>query len=487
MRQLSPQDAMFAYMEAAKSPSQLAWLNIYDPSTAPGGKVRFKDILRHVESRLHTVPFFRQKLKFVPGSLGEPFWVDDPDFDLERHIRHVALPAPGDWRQLCILASRLFAPPLDLGRPLWEISVIEGLNNVEGFPPGSFALLVKLHHAAIDGVSGVDVTTTLHDFAPDAEPPLPHSWKPRAEPKGPELMLRSYVNGLAHPGRRIRSVARVVPGFRRLRAAIKAGELSKSPKFKVPKTRFSGPVGPHRVMEARRFPLAAMQSLRGLAAGATVNDVLLTIIGGSMRRYLESKGELPEEQLIATCPVSVRTEKERGQLGNQVGNMFVPLATDVAEPVERLRRVTEATTYAKAVNQLVGARNLTDLSQIMPGVLFGLATRLSARFAGAGVANTTVTNVAGPQDPMYLAGARMVTQFALPPLLHGLGIFHVILSYCGEITVTVLSDRDKLPDPGFYIDCLQQSYDELADASRSGAPPKTGKGKRRGSSTGAQA
>jgi diacylglycerol O-acyltransferase / wax synthase len=255
MQQLSPQDAMFAYMESPNTPLQLGWLNIYDPSTAGDGTIRFKDILAHVERRLHTVRFFREKLVFVPGNLDEPYWIDDEAFDLEYHVRHAALPAPGDWRQLCILAARLFARPFDFNKPLWEFFVIEGLDNVEGFPKGSFAVLAKMHHAAIDGISGVDVTTSLHTAEPDLPAEEVPEWTPEPAPRPAGLLLRAYVNRMTRPGRTLGIVARNVPVLRNVKAAIDSGELHPAERRKVPATRFSGPVGPHRVIEARRFTI----------------------------------------------------------------------------------------------------------------------------------------------------------------------------------------------------------------------------------------
>jgi WS/DGAT/MGAT family acyltransferase len=462
MQQLSPQDAVFAYMESPNTPLQLGSLNIYDPSTAPGGQVRFKDILRHVERRLHTVRFFREKLVFVPGNLDEPYWVDDEAFDLEYHVRHAALPAPGDWRQLCILTARLFARPFDFAKPLWEFFVIEGLDNVEGFPKGSFALLAKMHHAAIDGVSGVDVTTSLHSESPEIDDrPVPE-WTPKAAPQPAGLLVRAYVNRMARPGRTIQTIARTVPAFRKVKEAIDAGDVQRPVRHKVPETRFAGPVGPHRVFEALRFTIDEIKQVRALVPGATINDVLLAIVGGALRRYLEDKRELPDEPLLAACPVSLRAPEERGVLGNRIGQVTISLATDVGDPRERLRRIYEETKNANDMNEAIGAKTLTEISQLAPGALMGLGMRVGARASRAGVVNTTVTNVPGPQAPLYLGGARVVTQFGIGTLMNGMGLVHFVHSYCGEITLSIIADRDKLPDPEFYAECLHASYDELA-------------------------
>ncbi|MET0179831.1 MAG: wax ester/triacylglycerol synthase family O-acyltransferase, partial [Novosphingobium sp.] len=441
MQQLSPQDAMFAYMERPNTPLQLGWLNIYDPSSAPGGKVRFKDILDHVASRLHAVRFFNQKLVFLPGGLGEPFWVDDDSFDIEYHVRHVGLPKPGDWRQLSILVARLFARPLDFAKPLWEFYVIDSLDSVEGFAKGSFALVAKIHHAAVDGISGVDVATLLHSSDADSALAEPPEWRPEPMPGQAALVAKSALSSVRHPARRLRTVARNLPVFKRVKVAIGAGELSPAPRRKAPSTRFSGAVSPHRVFDAVRLPIDSLRPLRELVPRATLNDVLLAIVGGALRLYLTDKRELPEEPLLATCPISIRSEEERGQFGNRIANMVIGLGTHLADPVERLEQIRAETAGAKAMNGAIGAQTLTEMSQLLPGALVSLATRVSTRLAGAAVANTTVTNVPGPQIPLYLAGARLQSQFALGTLLEGLGIFHFAHSYCGEITLTVTADR----------------------------------------------
>lgn len=483
MQQLSPQDAMYVYLETPNTPLQIGWLNIYDPETAPGGKVRFKAILDHVAQRLHMVRFFRQRLVRVPGDFDHPYWVEDEGFDLEYHVRHVALPEPGDWRQLCILVARLFARPLDFSRPLWEFHVIEGLGSVEGFPKGSFALLAKLHHAAVDGVSGVDVTTHLHTTSPSSPPPPPQEWEPEAPPDAVAMLARGYVATLRHPSRLVSHIAKVVPGVQRVRAGFMTGKFSNPGRLRVPRTRFSGSVGPHRVVEARRFPLDGIRRIRALAPGSTVNEVLLAVVSGALRRYLLDKGELPRGTLICTCPISIRTEEQQGQLGNQIAKMLVALGTDLADPAERLRFIREESLSAKGFTDAVGARTLSEASQLLPGALMGLAARLNSELAladrRAGSANTTLTNVPGPQTPLYLAGAKLVTQFGLGPVLDGLGIFHAALSYCGEITLTIAADRDKLPDPAVYAEFLQASYDELLAAAAGVDPPAVGKSRRR--------
>ena len=227
MQQLSAQDASFVYLETPHTPMHIGSVGIYDPSTAPGGFVRFKDILRFIEQRLPGARSFRQRLVRVPFDLDHPYWIEDPEFDLEFHVRHIALPKPGDWRQLCIQVARLHARPMDLSKPLWEFTIIEGLDNIDGLPPGCFALVSKVHHAAIDGMSGVEMSAAVHDLDPAmAEPGKADTWRPDNMPKVAELLTRSYFNSLIQPMRVMETIGRSLPGMARLSAQVSKGDVS---------------------------------------------------------------------------------------------------------------------------------------------------------------------------------------------------------------------------------------------------------------------
>jgi WS/DGAT/MGAT family acyltransferase len=465
MQQLSGLDASFLYLETATAPLHVSGLAIYDQSSAPGGLVTFKGILANVERRLHLARCFRQKLAEVPMGLDHPYWIEDADFDLEYHVRHIALPTPGDWRQLCIQTARIHARPLDLSKPLWEMYVIEGLDNVARLPEGSFAVLTKLHHAAIDGVSGVELTAAIHDTEPGAAPPPPKErWRPDPEPSAFELMSRTMVNNVRQPFRFARVLSKTVPSaMRALRD--RKDESEAQP---VPRTRFNGKVSAHRVVEGRAFPFEGVREIRAHAPGATVNDVVIDVCSGAMRRYLEHHGELPETSLVGFAPISVRKEEERGKAGNQVSGMLVTMHSDEADPLARLSKIAASTRSSKELTNAIGARNLTDMTQFMPGALLGTAGRLTAQTGlmarVAPVANTVITNVPGPRVPLYFTEARMVSTYALGLPLDGMGLFHAILSYADEITISITGCREQLPDPGFYADCLQASWDELLAA-----------------------
>ncbi len=482
MEQLSPMDASFLYFETANAPMHIGAVAIYDQSTVKGGVLGFKEILKNYETRLHLARAFRQRIVRVPLSLDHPYWLEDPDFDLEFHVRHIALPKPGDWRQLCIQVARLHARPLDTARPLWEFTVIEGLDNVEGLPKNCFAIVSKVHHAAIDGVSGAEMTAAVHDLAPDAEPTPPEKpWLPEREPTAIELLSRTTANNVRQPFKLARVIAESVPALARVGIGLTAGKLKRV--GPVPRTRFNGQVSPHRVFDGRSFRLDDIRAIKNAVEGATVNDAVIAIIGGALRKYLAAKDELPKDSLIAMAPISVRAPNQQKSAGNQVSAMSVAVRSDIADPLERLVAVFESTTNSKEMTNAIGASTLTDYTQFIPSTVAGLAARLYSNLGIANrimpIFNTVITNIPGPQVPLYMTGARLVTQFGLGPILDGMGIIHPIFSYCGEITISFTSCREMMPDPAFYAQCIEDSFEEMRAATR-GKQVKTGAASRAG-------
>jgi WS/DGAT/MGAT family acyltransferase len=407
----------------------------------------------------------------VPLDLDHPYWIEDGDFDLEFHVRHIALPQPGDWRQLCIQVARLVSRPLDQDRPLWEFYVIEGLDNVEGVPKGSFCVLTKIHHAAIDGMSGVELTNAIHDDTPTAPPPeRDTSWRPERKPSTAQLLLRAGVNNATRPMHASRVMGRAIPQLGRLQRQIRQRTITPPPST-IPRTRWSGPVTAHRVFDAVKFPLDDLRRTKEALPGATINDVVLTVVGGALRAYLSSKSELPTDPLIAMAPISVRSEAEKNAAGNMVSGMFTTLGTDIANPYDRLVAVSAGAHASKAFTHALGARTLLDMADLMPGSLIGLGARTSARLSLANrlqpVFNTTVTNMPGPRHPLYMAGAQLIAMYGAGMISDGMGLIHPVLSYCGDITISFTSCREMLPDPAFYADCLRLSFAELAHAATS--------------------
>jgi diacylglycerol O-acyltransferase / wax synthase len=468
VEQLSGMDASFVYMDTPNTPMHIGSVGIYDPSTATGGFVRFKDILRHIESRLDGARSFRQKLVRVPFDLDHPYWIEDPDFDLEYHVRHVALPAPGDWRQLCIQVARLHARPLDLTKPLWEFNIVEGLDNIPGLPKGCFALVAKVHHAAIDGMSGVELSSAVHDIEPKPVSDSAGSkWKSENPPPVSEMLVRTWFNSIRQPARFAKTL---------LGRGIAGGDVSLSGTRPAPKTIFNGKVSAHRVFDGVPFPLADIREIKGRVEGATVNDVVLTIIGGGLRAYLLGRDALPKSSLTAMAPISVRAEGEKAALGNLVSAMIVNLGTHIADPEKRLAYIHSEAANSKAMTNAVGAKTLSDYSQLIPSGLAGLGARLYTRYGIANmhapVFNCVATNVPGSRIPLYFAGAKMVKMYGLGPIFDGMGLINTIYSYGPEIAISFTSDRAIMPDPSAYAACLQTAFEELKAGGARPAPRK---------------
>lgn len=468
MQQLSGLDAAFVYLETPTTPMHIGSLAIYDQSTAPDGRVGFKDILQFFSERLHTARCFRQRLANVPLSLDHPFWIEDPDFDLEYHVRHIALPKPGDWRQLCIQVARLHARPLDMSKPLWEFTVIEGLDQIPDIPPGSFALVSKIHHAAIDGVSGAELAAAVHDLSPDAKvAPPTEPWVPDRLPTDLELLGRSASRTLSLPFRLVKTAVSSTPSVVRLARSLVRKEVDL--KLKVPRTRFNGNVTPHRVFDGRTFALADIKAIKNAIPGATVNDAVVALIGGAMRAYLLDKNELPDESLIAMAPVSARKEAQRKSAGNLVSVMSLPMRTDIADPMQRLETVRDESQRSKRLAATVGLDLGGQAAEFLPTTITSLVVRAYGKMALSErippLFNTVITNVPGVDFPLYSMGSRLVANFGLGPIEHGLGLFQPVLSYNGTLTISAVSCREMMPDPAFYCECLQASFDQLLEAA----------------------
>ena len=473
MQQLSPLDALFLYNETRNGPLHISPLMFYDVSTAPGGFVRFKDILRTFRSRLSRSPVFRRRLLNVPGNLGYPYWIEDADFDLEFHVRHLALPKPGDWRQFCILVSRLHSRPLDMSRPPWEAYIIEGLDNIPGLPPGSFAMYMKIHHSAIDGATGNQIVEALHDLVPDAPAvETPDPWQPE-RPLPPRQLLRRAMRDLSRqPLQAIELGRQLLKARSRVRIAFE-GQAFASHEVNE-RIRFNDEITPHRVFGGQLVALDQLKAIKSRVPGATLNDAVLAVVGGAMRKYLEHHKELPTQSVVTAVPVSTRRPDDAS--GNQVSGMRLYLRTDVADPLERVRLIHEDAIRSKAYQNAVDARKLTDLSASVPSSLMALGLRIST---GIGLNrrrplfHTVVTNVPGPQVPMYMCGARMVWWFGAGALADGLGLFHTVNSYCGQVAIAYLSCRRLMPDPDFYDRCLRESFDELLCATQATPPAES--------------
>ncbi len=474
MDQLSPQDAQFLYMETEDNHIQVTAVAVFDPSTVPGGKtVRFKEILAHIERRLHMSPVFRRRLSRVPLELDYPYWVDDENFDLEYHVQHVRLPVPGDWRQFCILLSRFHARPLDLARPLWEMLVIEGLDHVEGLPEGGYAIATKLHHAAVDGASVMNFYRALVDIDNKGTPAVPldsvevtHSPRPGLVSMG----LRAAWNTVRSPIGMTDAVMRSAPAI--YRWAQKSLSTERRASHPVPDTRFNCNTSPHKMFGATSCALDTVKAIRTAVPGSTINDVILTVCGGALRRYLRHHEELPGDSLVAWVPINARRGAHDGgeDIGNHLASMTTPIYTDIEDPLERLQRVHGATRESKAARSGVSARLMTNLSQHVPSATLVTAGRLVLRAGvAANLCNLFISNVPGPQVPVYMNGAKQVASYGLAPLVDGMGLFIATPSYDGKISFNVTSTRETLPDIDFFVGCIDES---LADCSKMAERPK---------------
>lgn len=464
MQQLTEMDSNFLQQETARTPMHISPVIVYDQSGRKRGKVRYKDILTVFERNLHKSVIFRRKLAGGALGLDTPYWVEDQDFDLEFHVRHLALPKPGDWRQFCILLARLQSRGLDMKRPLWEAYVIEGLNKVEGLPENSFAIMLKIHHSAIDGISGAEIIAAIHSLSDEITPPVVDTWKGEKEPSPWQVWSRAYLHNLQRPAKFIGTVGSLVP------AIIRARKLSANPhndrrRTLTAKTRFNSRISSNRVTDALIMDLAEVKAMRKAMNDVTINDIVVAVIGGALRKYLEAKGELPENSLIAGAPINVRSERNSESSGNQVSLMRIDMATNITDPAERLQAVHESAQQSKTFSNALGASVMMDISEILiPQVLgwgFRLATLAAAQTSRPMPCHVVISNVPGPQIPLYLAGAKVHLMMGMGPLLDMMGLFHAVISGAGLVTINFVSCRELMPDPQFYKTCLEQSYEEL--------------------------
>ena len=466
-QQLSAQDAQFLYIQNGNTLTHVMAINICDPATAPGGQVRFKDIVSHIASRIDTSPVFKRKLYRLPLDLDHPYWVEDREFELEAHVSHARLPEPGDWRQFCIQVARHFSRPMDMSRPLWDIYILEGLDRISGMAPGSYAMLTRIHHAAIDGASAAHMFVALSDSDAMGTPVIPLG-PGRAElgsaPTPVQVMARAIQSNLTSPVKFMNTLMKLSPAL--VSAASKSMRAQKGARSGVPDTRFNAPISTHRVFDATEFALADLSRIRSLVDGSTINDVVLAICSGALRAYLLHHGELPEETLIAVAPINLRSKKSDAQVpGNKISAMSVELATHLADPAERLAAIRRYTIAAKAAKAGISARVMTDLTQHIPGATMAGVARIitSPRFAPR-QANVFISNVPGPQQPLYINGAKITHQYGLAPLANNMGLFIATPSYAGRISFCITSERNILPDVAFFRECIDASFRELLAA-----------------------
>lgn len=471
VKQLSGQDTSFLFLDNERASSGGTMIYVYDQSTVSGGKLRFKDILTYIESRLDSSPVFKRKLKKVPLHMDHPYWVTDENFSLEHHVHHVALPKPGDWRQFCIMAARLTKPHFDLERPLWEMFVVEGLDNVDWLPKGSFAILTRVHHAAIDGTAAAEITWGLHEIAADIRTHRAQYRESERLPGLLEMATRALWNNITTPVKLMKPLMHVLPAATS-QLLNWAGKVTfdKQRDTKVEMTRFNTRVSPYRVYTSCRLSLDDMKRIKHLVPGSTINDVVVAIVGGAIRIYLDHHQELPAESLVALMPINTRgdTSSEQGAQ-NQIAMMTAAIGSDQADPLLRLEAVHQATSKSKAVMNGIGAKDLTDINRHAPAALLAAASRLVASTGvdGSGIGrpyfNLGISNVPGPNVPLYFCGAKLKYWSVVAPILDGLSAAFAVTSYDGELVIAPTACREVVPDPDFLLECIEKSYGEFVD------------------------
>ncbi len=463
---LSAIDAGFLAQEGPTTHMHIGGIALFDgsPPTLP-------EFLGHIRSRLHLVPRYRQKLAFPPLDTGRPLWIDDPSFNLEYHVRHTALPSPGSEQVLLNLAGRIFSQPLDRTKPLWELWLVEGLEGK------GFAMISKTHHALVDGISGVDLTTVLFDLSPEGTeiPPPAEAWLPNPEPTAASLaaagltgaaravvdVAAGTVSAATNPPELISRAREVAQGV---------GEVVWTGLNAPPETPFNVPPGPHRRIRVVRAGLDELKAIKD-ALGGTVNDVVLAVVAGALAYFLQARGRRTEGvELRAQVPVSVRTAEQSGALGNQLTQILAPLPVHIDDPVERLRYVSAAMKGLKESKQALGAKAIAAAQDFAPPTILAQASRLnfSDRFY-----NLLVTNVPGPQLPLYVLGRRLDAMFPVAFLAGDRALAVAIMSYDGGMNFGLIGDYDALPDLDVIAEGIEGSLAELTAAAGKATKPKS--------------
>jgi diacylglycerol O-acyltransferase len=479
MRQLTSLDAQFLNVESPRVYGHVGSYAVYDPSTAPGGELTVKDLCRLVGERLHLLPPFRWRLVQVPFGLELPYWVEDEHFDLDFHIRESAVPPPGDDQQVAETVARIFARPLDRSRPLWELYLIHGLQE------GRVALLTKVHHSVVDGVSGNEVLTVLLDQSPDGEEVPSSDGEPRGERAPGELgmLLRGLLAIPRQPVRALRALPSAVPGLPALpglpaipgvptlarglssirrRLGSDDGGVLEFTTARPPRTCFNGRVSAHRRFSFGSVSLDSVKALKK-ELGITVNDVVVALCTTAVRDWLLERDELPDEPLVALVPMSVRTEEERGEFGNRVSLMTVPIPTNEPDPRARLMRTHELMKDAKERHRALPASLLTDVTSFIPPAVAGLAARRVVDILSRvnPPVNLVISNVPGPREPLYCAGAELQALYPVSVVMDGVGLNITVMSYRDHIDFGIVADREQIDDVWPLMNRAASALEEL--------------------------
>jgi WS/DGAT/MGAT family acyltransferase len=459
---LSAMDTSFLVLEKPWSPLHISATLIYQTgalATGEGG-IDIDTYRAATAAVLHRIPRYRQRLKWIPV-VGHPVWVDDAAFNLDYHIRHTSLPRPGTLEQLKRLSARIMAQPLDHSRPLWEAWVVEGLKG------DRFAVISKIHHCMIDGMAGQDLAQILHSTTPDEiEPDKPELFMPREVPSGNELLRDEAMRYLAIPKRAARGMREAGQELgelqRELRMRLESiGSMMKSMRDMPSKTPLNEPIGPHRRFDWRDMSLDAVKAVRR-AIGCTINDAVLATVSGAVREFLLRRGQSPDGlDFRIAAPVSIRSDRDQG-MGNRVSQWFVRAPIDEADPLVRVERIRAVTEELKASNRALDADLIMAVAEWTPTVLLTLASR-SAN--GAPPYNMMVTNVPGPQFPLYLLGARLESLYSQVPIADATALGVALVSYDGKLCWGFNADLELVPDLEVFADLIEASFDQLSRAA----------------------
>jgi diacylglycerol O-acyltransferase len=433
VQSMSAQDAMFLHVENDVTPMHIGGVSIFEGPPPP-----FEDLRAMVEGKLHLTPRYRQKVRFVPLGMGEPVWVDDPHFNIDYHLRHSAVPSPGTEAQLRATAARVFSQHLDRSKPLWEIWMVEGLEDER------WALLSKVHHCMVDGVAATDLMSLMFGESPEGT--NGEVWQPDPEPSGAELIAFSATHRVRNPAAQVRFALRAPTEVLRALAGGARALLAAAPALRPSRSSLTGPIGPHRVWSWAKVPLASVKEVRS-GLGGTVNDVVLTLITNGYRELLEARGETiaPDSVVRTMVPVSVRAPGERGEYNNRVSAVFAKLPVGIEDAVERLGDIRGQMDGIKSSKQAVAGDALAQLSGFAPPLLLALGSRVATRSARLNM-DTATTNVPGPQLPMHTLDRTLLASYPYVPIVGTIRIVVAIFSYDGELYFGITGDRDHASD-----------------------------------------
>lgn len=462
MERLSGLDASFLYLESSAQLMHVCGIIQLDPSTIPGG-YSFAGMKAELERRISTIPSFRRKLKEVPLEIDHPIWVDDAEFDIDRHVHRLAVPSPGGKEELAELCGHMAGIPMDRSRPLWEMWIIEGLDN------GRIAIFTKMHHATVDGISGANMLSFLCSLEPNA--PLldlaPKGASLDAPPSDWELFGRGLLTNLAKPVQFVKLLAPTTSLLGKTISRARQGTAMAAP-LTAPRTSFNGNITGQRSVSYTDISLEKIKEIRHAVEGATVNDIVLAISGGALRRYLAERGELPESSLLASVPVSVHQTSTKSGGTNKVSSMFAKLGTDIEDPVLRLVQLAQANANAKEHHRAIPADTLQEWAEFAAPRTFGLAVRAVAKLKlaekGPVIHNLVISNVPGPPVALYFMGAEIVGFYPLGPVFHGAGLNVTVMSNAGRMHVGLIACRESMPEIASLADHFPEELDALYDA-----------------------